>query len=82
MYPQKRIVRQALGLGLLVTLVLLALSACGGENQQQASKVRPLPEEGQALRPSEYFSGEFKPHSPSMSARAGQSTWRCPAPWP
>jgi hypothetical protein len=61
MYPQKRIVRQALGLGLLVTLVLLALSACGGENQQQASKVRPLPEEGQALRPSEYFSGEFKP---------------------
>jgi Ca2+-binding RTX toxin-like protein len=31
MYPQRRrMVRQALGLGLLVTLVVLALSACGG----------------------------------------------------
>jgi hypothetical protein len=30
MYPQRRMVRQALGLGLLVVLVILALSACGG----------------------------------------------------
>jgi hypothetical protein len=69
MYPERRMVRQALGLGLLVTLVVLALSACGGENQQQASKVRPLPEEGQALRPGEYFSGEFKP---PLSFRVGE----------
>jgi hypothetical protein len=69
MYPQSRMVRQALGLGLLVTLVVLALSACGGENQQQASKVRPLLEEGQALRPGEYFSGEFKP---PLSFRVGE----------
>jgi hypothetical protein len=69
MYPRSRMVRQALGLGLLVTFVVLALSACGGENQQQASKVRPLPEEGQALRPGEYFSGEFKP---PLSFRVGE----------
>jgi pimeloyl-ACP methyl ester carboxylesterase len=30
MYPQRRTVKQALRLGLLVTLVVLALSACGG----------------------------------------------------
>jgi hypothetical protein len=29
MYPQRRMVRQALGLGLLVALGVLALSACG-----------------------------------------------------
>ena len=69
MDPQSRMVRQALWLGLLVALVVLALSACGGENQQQASKVRPLPEEGQALRPGEYFAGDFKP---SLSFRVGE----------
>src|SRR5918998_312361 len=42
MYPQ-RVVSQALRLGLLVTLVVLALSACGGEKQQEF-KPQPLPE--------------------------------------
>jgi hypothetical protein len=34
MYPQRSIVRRALRLGLLVALVLLALSACGGGGDQ------------------------------------------------
>src|SRR5215218_10772925 len=61
MYPQRRrMVSQALGLGLLAALVVLALSACGGEKQQE-SKPRPLPEDPKALRPGEYRSEEFKP---------------------
>ncbi len=35
MYPQRRMVRQALRLGLLVTLVVLALSACGGQEANE-----------------------------------------------
>ena len=69
MYPHRRMVSLALGLGLLVILVVLALSACGGEKQQQESKARPLPEQGQALRPGEYFAGDFKP---SLSFRVGE----------
>jgi hypothetical protein len=70
MYPQrKRMMRQALGLGLLVSLVVLALSACsggGGGNEEQAkakegAKARTLPPYGQPLRPGEYRSEEFKP---------------------
>jgi hypothetical protein len=38
MYPQRRMVRQALRLGLVVTLVVLALSACGGSEQQQSQQ--------------------------------------------
>src|SRR5215212_1651602 len=37
MYPQRRMVRQALGLGLLAALVVLALSACGGGGEEQKS---------------------------------------------
>jgi Tol biopolymer transport system component len=38
MYPQRRrMVRQALGLGLLAALVVLALSACGGGGQENNS---------------------------------------------
>jgi hypothetical protein len=48
----RRIVRQALRLGLLVTLVVLALSACEG-GQEEADKPRPLPEGEKALRPGE-----------------------------
>ena len=59
MYP-KRIVRDALGLALSMTLAGLMLSACGG-GQEQASKPRPLPEDEKALRPGEYRSEEFKP---------------------
>jgi hypothetical protein len=78
MFPQ-RMVRRPPRLGLLVTLVVLALSACGGEKQQQ-SKPQPLPEEeGQALRPGEYRSEEFKP---SLSFRIGKgwSTYTPEAP--
>ena len=50
--------RQALGLGLLVALIVLALSACGGDKQQEF-KPQPLPEDQQELRPSVYGSEEF-----------------------
>src|SRR4028119_2001997 len=60
--------RQVLRLGLLVTLVVLALNACGG-GQEQADRPRPLPEDPKALRPGEYRSEEFKP---SLSFRVGK----------
>ena len=66
MHPQ-RSVRQALGLGLLVALVVLALSACGGGEKE--AKARPLPEDPQALRPGKYRSEEFEP---SLSFRVGK----------
>ena len=70
MYPQRRrMVSQALGLGLLAALVVLALSACAGGEKQQESKPRPLPEDPKALRPGEYRSEEFKP---SLSFRVGE----------
>jgi hypothetical protein len=59
MYPQRRMVRQALRLGLLVALVVLGLSACGGGEKE--AKARPLPEDPQALQPGEYRSEEFEP---------------------
>jgi hypothetical protein len=65
------LVRQAPKLGLLVTLVVLALSACGagGGGGEEQAKARPLPEERQELRPGEYYSKEFKP---SVSFRVGE----------
>ena len=68
MYPQRRMVSQALRLGLVVTIVVLAMSACGGGEKQQESRPRPLPEDPKALRPGEYRSEEFKP---SLSFRVG-----------
>ena len=67
MYPLGT-VQQALRLGLLATLVVLALSACGG-GQEQAGRPRPLPEDPKALRPGEYRSEEFEP---SLSFRVGK----------
>ncbi len=62
------LIRQALvRLGLLVTLVVLAISACG-EGEEEV-KARPLPEVEKALRPGEYRSEEFKP---SFSFRVGK----------
>jgi hypothetical protein len=63
----KRIVRHALGLVLLMTLVVCSLSACGGGEKK--AKARPLPEEPKALRPGTYRSEEFKP---SLSFHVGK----------
>ena len=66
MYPQ-RLVSQALRLGLLVTLISLMLSACGGGEKE--AKARHLREDDQkALPPGEYRSEEFKP---SLSTQFG-----------
>jgi hypothetical protein len=67
MYPQ-RMVRHTLGLALLVTLVVSAVSACGGGGDEEA-KARPLPEAPKDLRPGEYRSEEFKP---SLTFRVGK----------
>jgi hypothetical protein len=49
--------------GLLATLLVLALSACGGAGGQEQAKARPLPlyPTENALRPGEYHSVKFKP---------------------
>ena len=56
-----------LRLGLLVTLIVLALYACGGGEKE--AKPHPLPEDPQALHPGEYRSEEFEP---SLSFRVGK----------
>ena len=58
-----------LGVGLLATLLVLALTACGGGSEQEEAKARPLPEDPKTLRPGEYRSEEFKP---SFSFRVGK----------
>ena len=62
------LVGRVLRLGLLVVLVVLALSACGGGEKK--AKARHLPEDDQkALHPGEYRSEEFRP---SLSFRIGK----------
>src|SRR5918993_322637 len=61
------LVGRVIRLGLLVVLVVLALSACGGDEKK--AKARPLPEDPKALRPGTYRSEEFKP---SLSFRVGK----------
>src|SRR5215208_5560931 len=67
-------VRPVLRVALLITLVVLAVSACGG-GQERANKPRPLPEDEQALRPGVYRSEEFKP---SLSFRVGKGWTNMP----
>jgi hypothetical protein len=61
------LVGRVLSLGLLVVLVVLALSACGGDEKK--AKARPLPEDPKALRPGTYRSEEFEP---SLSFHVGK----------
>lgn len=70
MYP-KRMVRQVLGAGML-TILILALTACGSGSAQEEPKARPLPLYENALRPGEYHSVEFK-HSLSFEVGKGWS---------
>jgi hypothetical protein len=80
MYPQRRMVRQALRLGLLVTLFVLALSACGGggggggEQQQanQQAKGRPLPKGEDSVPAGPYHTTVFEP---SFSFRITADGW-------
>jgi hypothetical protein len=55
--------------GLLGTLLVLALSACGGAGGQEQAKARPLPQYEHPLRPGEYHSVKFKP---SLSFKVSQ----------
>jgi hypothetical protein len=67
------LVGRVLSLGLLVVLVVLALSACGGDEKK--AKARPLPEDPKALRPGTYRSEEFEP---SLSFRVGDGWTNVP----
>src|SRR5215208_3872781 len=69
------LVGRVLSLGLLVVLVVLALSACGADEKK--AKARPLPEEPKALRPGTYRSEEFKP---SLSFHVGKGWSSTPFP--
>jgi hypothetical protein len=81
MYPRRRVVKQALRLGLLVMLLVLALIACEGGvgeagSQEDEAEARPLPENNVSLRPGEYRSVAFEP---SFSFRVGEG-WKHVAP--
>jgi hypothetical protein len=67
------LVGRVLSLGLLVVVVVLALSACGGDEKE--AKPRPLPEDDKVLQPGEYRSEEFEP---SLSFRVGDGWTNVP----
>jgi hypothetical protein len=67
--PEK-MVRQVLRLGLLVTLLALALVACEAEEWQLESKPPPLPRDPTLLYPGEYRSERFEP---SLSFTVGEN---------
>ena len=70
MYPY-RLVSQALRLGLLVTVLVLALSACGGDEKK--AKAVPYQRTRKPCAPELTARRSSSPHSPSMSARDGQA---------
>jgi hypothetical protein len=57
---QTRTVSQVLG-AVMLTILILALTACGSGSAQEEAKSRPLPLYEDDLRPGEYHSVEFKP---------------------
>jgi hypothetical protein len=71
------LVGRVLSLGLQVVLVVLALSACGGDEKK--AKARPLPEDPNALRAGEYRSEEF---TPSLSFRVDKGWSSAPLETP
>ena len=77
MYPRS-MVRQALGLGLLVTLVILALGACGAGGQEQTEGAAPYRRSRKLYAPANTARRNSSLRSPSESAKAGQwkSTYR------
>jgi hypothetical protein len=77
----RKMVKQALRLGLLVVFLVLALIACGGGageagSHQEEANARPLPENNATLPPGEYRSVEFEP---SLSFKVGEG-WKHVAP--
>jgi hypothetical protein len=63
--------------GVLMVLIALALSACGGIEKE--AKARPLPEDPQPLRPGKYRSEEFES---SLSFRVDQGWTSAPLELP
>ena len=62
-----------LGVGLLATLLVLALSACGGAGGQAEAKARPLHCMRTPCPPANTTRSSSNPHSPSRSASHGQT---------